>query len=427
LSETIHRHTYDNGLVLLAEPMRSVESAAFSLLLPAGCAYERKDRSGLASLTCELALRGAGPRDSRQFIQDLDNLGVERGESVGVAHMSFSGATMAANLPAALAIYADLARRAHLPAEQIEASRLVVLQELQAIEDDPSHKVMIELRRRHYPDPWGRPSSGELEAIERSGIDDVRAFWQQCARPNGAILSIAGRVEWEPLCDLVGDLLSDWTPGAAPQPQTDRQTPAPAHLDHESNQTQIGIAYDSVAYRHPDYFLAWGAVGALSGGMSSRLFTEVRERRGLCYSVYATHHTLRDRGSVLCYAGTSAQRAQETLDVVLSELARLAAGIEPFELDRLKARVKSGLIMQQESSSARSAAIARDWYLLDQVRTLDELSRLVDELTCERINAYLAENSPRRFTVVTLGSQPLSVPADPAHDGRGSVSAGAAE
>ncbi len=181
-------------------------------------------------------------------------------------------------------------------------------------------------------------------------------------------------------------------------------------MNHESNQTQVGIGFESLPYRDPDYFQAWGAVGVLSGGMSSRLFTEVREKRGLCYTVYATHHTLRDRASVLCYAGTSADRAQETLDVMLAELIRLAKGIEPEELSRLKARIKSALIMQQESSSARSSAIARDWYHLERVRTLDEVGALVDGLTRESINAYLAAHPPRDFTIVTLGPKPLEVP-----------------
>ncbi|MEX0978312.1 MAG: insulinase family protein, partial [Pirellulales bacterium] len=161
---------------------------------------------------------------------------------------------------------------------------------------------------------------------------------------------------------------------------------------------------------HPDYFQAWGAVGVLSGGTSARLFIEVREKRGLCYSVYATMHTLLDRGCVLCYAGTSAERAQETLDVLLSELVRLAEGVEAGELNRLKARMKSSLIMQQESSTARSGAIARDWYHLGRVRTMDELSRLLDELSCQSINAYLAAHPPGDFTIVTLGPQPLEVP-----------------
>jgi predicted Zn-dependent peptidase len=166
-----------------------------------------------------------------------------------------------------------------------------------------------------------------------------------------------------------------------------------------------------VPYRHPDYFLASGAVGVLSGGMSSRLFTEVREKRGLCYTVFASHHTQRDRACVLCYAGTSAERAQETLDVTLGELHRLAGGILPDELTRLKARVKSGLIMQGESSAARAGAVARDWYHLGQARTLAELGRLVDALSVPDINEYLEENPPKDFTVVTLGPAQLQMPA----------------
>ena len=144
--------------------------------------------------------------------------------------------------------------------------------------------------------------------------------------------------------------------------------------------------------------------------MSARLFTEVREKRGLCYSVYASYHTLRDRGGVFCYAGTTAERAQETLDVTLGELTRLAEGVETQELDRLKARIKSALIMQQESSSARSSSLARDWYHLGRARTLDEVGRRIDELTCASINAYLAEHPPRDFTIVTLGRSALEVP-----------------
>jgi predicted Zn-dependent peptidase len=205
-------------------------------------------------------------------------------------------------------------------------------------------------------------------------------------------------------------LFSDWEPGDAHPIAEAPHARRHEHLPYESNQTQIGVSYPSVPYRDPDYFQAWGAVGVLSGGMSARLFTEVRERRGLCYSVYATYHTLLDRAGVFCYAGTSADRAQETLDVLVGELTRLARGVEAHELDRLKARIKSALIMQQESSSARSSAIARDSYHLGRVRTLDELGQLVDGLTCQSINAYLAEHPPGDFTVVTLGRRKLEVP-----------------
>jgi predicted Zn-dependent peptidase len=410
LEQSIFSHVYPNGLVLVAEEMQSLESAAFTFRVPAGCIYEPADRGGLAGLTCEMALRGAGPRDNRQFINDLDNLGVERGESVSDAHTNYSGATLAKSLLPTLAIYADLLERPHMPDDQLESGRLIALQELSAVEDEPAQKVMLELRRRHYPDPWGRPSQGSEQGLTNSSMDEIRAFFSRHYRPDGTILGIAGRFDWPRLRDAVGELLAGWKAAPQAEPKEAPLGPRVAHLEHESNQTQIGVAYSSAAYRDADYFQAWGSVGVLSGGMSSRLFTEVREKRGLCYSVYASHHSLKDRGAVMCYAGTTAERAQETLDVMLGELRRLGDGVLREELDRLKARIKSALIMQQESSSSRSAALARDWYYLGRVRTLDEIGRLVDELSCDTINAYLADHRPQDFTIVTLGPQALEVP-----------------
>jgi predicted Zn-dependent peptidase len=411
VTQRIFSHTYDNGLVLVAEPMLSLESVAFTFLTPAGSVFDPPERAGLATLTNELCLRGCGSRDSRQFVEELDNLGVERAEGVSELHTNYRGATLAKNLAPALAIYADLLRRPQLPPDQLEPSRLVALQELQSIEDEPSQKVMQELERRHYPPPWGRPSHGDRQGLESTRIEDVRACHAQLYRPNGTILGVAGHLNWDELRMLVGRLLGDWKEVEAPSVRETPRAVRHEHVEHESNQTQIAIAYDAVPYNHPDYFQVVGAVGVLSGGMSARLFTEVREKRGLCYSVYATLHSLKHRGSVFCYAGTGTERAQETLDVTLSELKRLAAGITVEELTRLKARIKSGLIMQQESSSARSGSLARDWFHLGHARTLDEVGALVDQLSPESINHYLAANPPRDFTIVTLGPAALAVPA----------------
>ena len=410
MKQSIHSHTFENGLTLVGQPMDSLESAAFTFLVPSGGAFDPQHRSGLSAMTCEMTLRGAGPRDNRQIIQDLENLGVHRGESVSDSHTAFSGATLAKNLSPVLDIYADMLLRPRLPGDQLEAGRQVAIQELLSIEDDPGHKVMLELRRRHYPAPWGRPTEGEMEALEAISIDDVREHHRQYFRPNGCIIGLAGKIDWPAVKEQIGRLFGEWSEVDAQTPVQGKRGHRRDHLHHDSNQTQIGIAYDSVPYRHPDYFLASAAVGVLSGGMSSRLFTEVREKRGLCYTVYASYHTLRDRASVLCYAGTSEDRAQETLDVTLSELQRLSGGIQSNELDRLKSRVKSTLIMQQESSMARSSSIARDWYHLGRVRTLEEISQIVNDLSCETINAYLAEHAPRDFTIVTLGPSPLEVP-----------------
>ena len=261
MSELIYKHTFPNGLVLLAEPMSWLESVAFTFSVPAGSVDDPASRCGLASFTCEMVMRGAGERDNHHLMHDLDSLGVERGESVSDAHTRFSGATVAANLPGAVALYADILRRPHLPDDQMEAARQVLIQEIRAVEDEPSQKVMIELRRRHFPEPWGRPSQGEMEAVEATSLDDIRSYFARCYRPNGTIIGVAGRFDWEALKELVGTLLGDWQPHAAAEPVEGPPGKKYDHLAFESNQTQIGIAYPSVPYRHPDYFQAWGGGG----------------------------------------------------------------------------------------------------------------------------------------------------------------------
>ena len=344
-----------------------------------------------------MMLRGAGSRDSRAWISALENLGVERGESVGTTQASFSGATLRDNLPAALELFADLVRRPLLPKDQLEQGRSVCVQELRGVDDDPSHKLMIELRRRRYPDPWGRSSHGDEAGIRASKIDDVREFHARHYRPNGTILALAGNFDWPRLCDHVERLFGDWAPADDTPPAASNGHALANHIPFESSQSHVGIAYPTIPYRHPDYFQAWAAVGVLSSGSSSRLFTEVRERRGLCYTVNASLHTQRDRAAVFCYAGTTAERAQETLDVTIAELNRLADGIEANELYRLKARIKSSLIMQQESSSSRSGAIAREWYHLGRARTLDEIGALIDALTAREHQRLSAGQSAAGF------------------------------
>lgn len=400
-----------NGMVLVGEPDDAFASAAFQLLVPAGCVNDPVERAGLSSLACEMTLRGAGDRGSRDLVNDLENLGVERSESVSVSQAVFGGAGLASSLETALGIYADIVRRPHLAEEQLEAAKLVCLQELHGIEDEPSHKLMQELRRQHYPPPWGRASQGQAEAIEAATIDEVRSFHAGYYQPRGAILAVAGSFDWDRLCGVVEELFGDWSAGDRDPPSANDQIESTQHLTNDTGQCHIGIAYESVPYRHDDYFQAWAANGVLSGGMSSRLFTEVREKRGLCYTVSASLQSQKDRAGVFCYAGTTAERAQETLDVTFAEIQKLGReGVTTAELDRLKARIKSSLIMQQESTSSRSGALARDWRHLGRVRPVEELAAIVDAITADTINEYLERQPPSGFTFLTLGPEPLDLP-----------------
>jgi predicted Zn-dependent peptidase len=264
----------------------------------------------------------------------------------------------------------------------------------------------------HYDEPWGRSAQGTEATVSQLTIADVRQHFQQLYSPRGAILSVAGKINWPRLKEDVERSLGDWKAGTAAQIRESAAPRSYKHINTDSSQTHIGIAIDAPSYSHPDYFQIRGAVGVLSDGMSSRLFTEVREKRGLVYTVYALCHSLRDRGAILAYAGTTAERAQETLDVMLAELNKLFEGITADEIDRLKGRIKRALIIQQESSPSRAGSIALDWYYLSRVRTMSELSQIIDDLTADTINAYLAAHRPSHFTVATVGREKLQLPTN---------------
>jgi predicted Zn-dependent peptidase len=409
VAQAVNQHTFSNGLTLLAERMEHVRSAALNFLVPCGCAHDPSDQLGIGSVLSELITRGAGTRNSRELTLALDNLGLDRDESVGAMHIRFWGATLARNLPAALEIYADILRRPHLPEEEVDAVQALALQDLQSLEDEPRQKALIELRQRHYPPPLGQDRHGTVSGIENLTTARIRDHYRRLFNPRGTILSVAGNVEWEPLRDQVGQLLGDWKGTEVPALSLGTRGNNRAHLAKDTTQTQIALAYASVPIGDADYYAAMGAVNVLSGGMSARLFTEVREKRGLCYAVWASYQTLKDRASVLCYAGTTNERAQETLQVLLGELRRLQEGIEAEEVERVQAGLKSSLIMQEESTSARAGTLASDWYYLGRVRSFDEIQAAINALTPDQIVRHLRRCPPRDFTIVTLGPKPLQV------------------
>jgi predicted Zn-dependent peptidase len=421
VAQGVFHHTLGNGLTLLAERMEHVRSAALNFLIPAGCVYDPPRVTGIGSVLAEMITRGAGERDSRELTLTLDNLGVDRDESVGSLHTRFWGATLARNLPAALEIYADIVRRPHLPERELEAVKALALQDLKGLEDEPRHKLLLELRRQHYPAPLGADRRGTPEGIANISAKAIKTQYRKLFQPRGAILSVAGNIDWKPLRERVEELFGDWEPGdplslkvgSRPKPRT--------HLPKDTTQTQIGIAYQSVPIGHPDYYAALGAVNVLSGGMSARLFTEVREKRGLCYAVWASYETYKDRATVVCYAGSTNDRAQETLDVTLGELRRLGDGVEAEEVERVQAGLKSSLIMQEESTSARARTLSSDWYYLGRVRSFDEIAAAVNALTPDQIVSHLRRHPPKDFTIVTLGPRALAL-----HDRDGKASANGA-
>lgn len=403
-------HQCDNGLVLVGEQMPWLNSVAFAIALPAGSAYDGEERAGLAALTTEMILRGAGSRDSRRFLEDLEHLGVMWSESVSRQHIVLLATMQADRIKQALPIFADVVLRPWLPAEELDAAKAGLIQEIRAEEDVPEIKLNRQLRRRFFPYPWNRSTQGQEGSLSALTLHDLQRYVETHFLPRGSIIGVAGCFDWDEVVAQVGDLFDHWK-GDSPQPPQWRwEREGIEHLPFESQQTHIGVAFESVRYDDARYFLARAALGILSGGTSARLFMEVREKRGLCYAVGASYHVIKGMAGVFCYSGTTSDRAQETLNVLLGEIHRLQEGIRPDELQRVKAQLKSSLVFQEESSASRACSLVSDWYLFGRLRSVQEIKQAVDELTVEAVNSFLQENPPGGFTIVTLGPEALEVP-----------------
>ena len=409
MPQDIYTHQLPNGMTLLADKMPHVRSVAFSFLVPAGAAYDPAGRFGLATLTTDLLTRGAGDRDNRQLSDALDNLGVDRGESAGTMNVQLSGATISRNLLPTLAIYADILRRPRLPEAELDAAKALSLQDIQSTEDEPQRKVMLELRKRYYPDPLSRDNRGLAPDVEAVTIADIHRHVETYFQPRDVILSVAGDIDWPALKGQAEALFGDWKSAPRTPPVIGAHTPTSGHVQKDLDQTQIAIAFPSIPTNDPDAYNVRGAVGVLSQDMSSRLFSNVREKHGLCYSVYASYESHKDRGTVVGYAGARPELAQETLDRTLAEFRQLKDGIEAEEVDRVKIGLKSSLIMRQESTGGRASALSADWYYLGRLRSLDEIQAAVNGLSAAKILAYLDRHPMRDFTVVTLGPAALKV------------------
>lgn len=422
---SIRTHVLPNGLQVLCQSMPWLRTASYTMWLPGGIAAEMAPgtaggmdvydpeldlRSGLASLTCEMIQRGAGPYSSRDLVAAEDNLGIDGNGSASTSNASYSAAMPADSLPEALKLLAEIVRRPHLPGDQFDDAKMMLQQERMASLDEPTQRLMKQLRLMQYGNPIGRSGLASTASLEALTIDDVRQFYTEHYHAGGGLFAIAGNIDADAVIDQIESLFGDWKTGTWPANHSPSPTDGNLHLELDSSQTHIGFAFDSIPYGHDDYFIMRAGIGILSDGMSSRLFDRVREQRGLCYSVWASTHSMPGFGSVFGYAGTTPPRAQETLDVSLHEIRTLADEIAPDELDRWKTRIQSSLIMEQESAGSRAGSLASDQFQIGRVMTTDELEQIIESITLDQVRDYWQTNAPENFRIVTVGPEPLQTP-----------------
>ena len=407
MKKSIHTHQLSCGAHLIVEQIDGVASCAMKWLVPAGSSCDPLESVGVSAMLEELLFRGAGDLDARSLSDAMDRCGLQRHTHVATHHLQLAGLCTADDLDRAIDLLVQIMLSPTLPEDSLEAVRSLCLQEIDALEDDPRTEVMLRLRQQHRSAPFNRSGYGERDALERIQLDAVRAAWRDSVVPAGSIISIAGNVDADQLVDRFEGLLCDWSGDhVAPvvQAPAERGT---SHITRESNQSHIAMAWDAPKASDEDMLLERVACRVLSGSSSGRLFTEVRQKRSLCYSVGASYRAGRDDGAISLYAGTTPDRAQETLDVCKAEFDRMRSGITAEELSRALLGLESEVVMGGESSSARASTLAVDWFALGRVRTLQEIITELRGVTLDEVNGHLAGRVHGESTLVTMGPEPL--------------------
>ena len=399
-----------NGLTVVGEKMPNVNSAAFAFLVPIGAAYDDAQIFGASNILADMFNRGGGKYDSRALSDAFEALGADRSHNSGIETSAYSGVLLGENLHKIFPIYSDILLNPHFKEEDLANVKELAMQELKYVEDNPSSKVMREFYKHFYPGVFGNPIIGTEEGIRNLDAGKLRGFYGGHFVPKGSVIAVSGKFDWDNVLSVIENCFGGWKGEKellTPQPL--RTADQNIHVEQDTNQSQIVLGYPSVAIDHPDFYVAKVAAGVLSGGMCGRLFIEVREKRGLVYSVYASHGGRKGQGSVIVYAGTTPERGQETLDVILAELNKLSQGVTDEELSRAKADIKSKLVLQNESSHSRATAIAADWWNLGTIRSTEEMKRAIDAVSNEDVMRHLHEFPVTARTLVTLGKNKLKM------------------
>ncbi|MCH2142701.1 MAG: insulinase family protein [Phycisphaerales bacterium] len=375
------------GATLIVETNPSVRSTSLAWYLPTGTMHDEpmssSDDAGACAILCGAMLeRGAGGRDSRTLNDELDRIGVIRDISVRASLTRITASVRADQLNNALALLSDLVCRPLLPQSSLEPIRSLCLQAIDGLSDDPSTLASLSLTRRAVPAPLNRSSYGSAERLQTATHEEIVAAWRERFRPEGSIIAIAGAVDADNVEIELNRLLDDWEGATPPMPMLVDPLGGRAHLEQETAQVHLEMGLEGPRVNSDEELPFHAAIRALGGGTSSRLFTNVRERKGLCYDVHAGFAATKHFGLCSIGAGTTPDRAEQTVTCIQEELERMGAeGLQPEEFERIRCGLKTHLMMHGESTAARASGLAMDLHNRGYVRTLADLANLIEQLS----------------------------------------------
>lgn len=391
MKEQFHQRTVlPNGVRVLTSRMPSARSAAASFYVGTGSRYENDEEAGMSHFLEHLLFKGTKKRPTaKEVAEAIDGVGGIMNAGTDRELTMYYVKVARPHLDLALDVLVDLLRNPLLEPAEFEKERQVVLEELAMVADSPSQLADLLLDATLWPDqPLGRDVAGTPESVSALTLDMARDYMRRQYVPNNVVVAVAGDVEHGEIVGAISSVMNDWETGELPRwyPASNGAGPRFGLKHKKTEQAHISIAVRAIPLDHPDrYPLSFLSV-ILGEGMSSRLFLELREKRGLAYDVHSYVSHFLDTGTLTVYAGVDPAKAAETVQIVLEELARVRdEGPTPEELTKARELSKGRLLLRMEDTRAVSAWMGGQELLLGRVKTVDEAIEEIEKVTLEDV------------------------------------------
>ena len=409
------RDVFDNGLTLLAEPMPDVRSVSIGAWLTHGSRHEGDADAGIAHFTEHMLFKGTTSRSAETIAQQVDSMGGQLDAFTAKECASYYVKVLDEHLPRAVDLLSDLLLRPAFHDADIRREAQVVLEEIKMVEDTPDDLVHELFTRRFWPGhPLGRSILGSPDSVSGITNDSLRAFFQRSYVAGNLVVAVAGNVEHGPLRDLIGRAFDDLPAQAEPAVESPPAVQPGLSVQRKAiEQSHVCLGTRGYAQAHADRYPSYVLNTVLGGSMSSRLFQNIRERRGLAYAVSSGLESYRDTGMLAVYVGCAAAAVPQVIDLVAAEMRALAR--EPLpgeELQRAKDHLKGSLVLGLESTASRMSQLARSEIYFGRQISVDESLSRVDAITADdvqRVAADLFSNGNLAATV--LGPEDGPVPS----------------
>ncbi|MDE4134035.1 pitrilysin family protein [Phaeobacter sp. QD34_3] len=379
---TVQQHTLPNGFRIVSEHMPGLESASIGIWVTAGGRHERPEQNGIAHFLEHMAFKGTERRTALQIAEAVEDVGGYINAYTSREVTAYYARVLKDDVPLALDVIGDILLNPVFDLHEIEVERSVILQEIGQALDTPDDVIFDWLQEESYRDQaLGRTILGPAERIRAFSRDDLQSFVGQHYGPGQMILSAAGAVDHDALVRLAEAQFGHMVARPLLQPDLARFTGGEARRDKDLEQAHFALAFESPGYKDDEIYTAQIYASAMGGGMSSRLFQEVREKRGLCYTIFAQAGAYADTGSTTIYAGTSGDQLGELAHITIDEMKRAAEDMSEAEVARARAQMKAGMLMGLESPSNRAERLARLVQIWGKVPSLEDTVARIDAVT----------------------------------------------